>query len=105
MNKEQLAFVAMVAKEYPAKHPGQVAEDCLALFRLARKALRNAENLSNVPNYQEGDTLMRIGEKVRLMGFTPCISSDPRGYCLKLMLPSKRYNTWGGEENGWGVPC
>ena len=29
---------------------------------------------------------------------------DPRGYCTKLRLKSGRYNTWGGAEDGWGVP-
>lgn len=29
---------------------------------------------------------------------------DPRGYTVKLILPSGRYNTWGGAEDGWGVP-
>lgn len=30
-------------------------------------------------------------------------TGDPRGYCVKLMLASKRYNTWGGESEGWGI--
>lgn len=30
---------------------------------------------------------------------------DPRGYCLKLHLPSGKGNTWGGDECGWGVPA
>lgn len=29
---------------------------------------------------------------------------DPRGFALKLDLPTGRYNTWGGAEEGWGVP-
>jgi len=29
-------------------------------------------------------------------------SGDPRGFCIKLYLKSKRYNNWGGE--GWGIP-
>lgn len=28
---------------------------------------------------------------------------DPRGYVLKIILPTGRYNTWGGKESGWGI--
>lgn len=30
---------------------------------------------------------------------------DPRGYTVKLVFPSGHNNTWGGAEDGWGVPC
>lgn len=30
-------------------------------------------------------------------------TGDPRGYCVRLHLDSKRYNTWGGVEDGYGV--
>lgn len=29
---------------------------------------------------------------------------DPRGYTVKVFLPTGEYNTWGGAESGWGVP-
>lgn len=29
---------------------------------------------------------------------------DPRGYTVKVVLPDGRYNTWGGAEEGWGIP-
>ena len=29
---------------------------------------------------------------------------DPRGYTVKVKFPSGLYNTWGGAEEGWGVP-
>jgi len=30
-------------------------------------------------------------------------NGDPRGYPVKVVLPkSRRYNTWGGAETGWG---
>ena len=37
--------------------------------------------------------------------FRPRFHGDPRGYVLKIMLPSGRYNTWGGAESGYGVPA
>lgn len=30
---------------------------------------------------------------------------DPRGYTVKLVMPHGAYNTWGGEEEGYGIPC
>lgn len=31
-------------------------------------------------------------------------NGDPRGECVKLILPSGRYNSWGGAEDGYCVP-
>lgn len=36
--------------------------------------------------------------------FTPKFSGDPRGYTVKLLLPSGSFNTMGGLEEGFGVP-
>lgn len=32
------------------------------------------------------------------------MGGDYRGYTTKLILPGGQYNTWGGAEDGWGVP-
>lgn len=32
------------------------------------------------------------------------LGGDPRGYTVKLRLPSGAYNTWGGADDGYGVP-
>lgn len=37
-------------------------------------------------------------------GIVPTFGGDPRGYTVKLKLPSGAYNTWGGSEEGFGVP-
>ena len=37
-------------------------------------------------------------------GATAITGGDPRGFSLKLVLPSGRYNTWGGPPEGYGVP-
>lgn len=36
--------------------------------------------------------------------FAVTFGGDPRGYTVKLKLPSGAYNTWGGSEDGFGVP-
>lgn len=38
------------------------------------------------------------------IGLVVHFGGDPRGYTVKVKLPSGRYNTWGGAEDGWGVP-
>ncbi len=32
------------------------------------------------------------------------LGGDPRGYTVKVKFPSGAYNTWGGSEEGYGVP-
>ena len=32
------------------------------------------------------------------------LGGDPRGYTVKVKLPSGAHNTWGGSEEGYGVP-
>lgn len=46
--------------------------------------------------------ILELGKKI---GVKFEIQGDPRGFTVKLKTPkSKRYNTWGGVEVGWGVP-
>lgn len=46
----------------------------------------------------------RITEICAPLGLTPRFGGDPRGYTVSLHLPSGAYNSWGGAENGYGVP-
>ena len=46
----------------------------------------------------------RIAEACKPWGIKPNFSGDPRGCCVKLLLPSGRYNSWGGAEDGFCVP-
>lgn len=46
----------------------------------------------------------RIRSVVRKYGIEARFSGDPRGCCVKLVLKSGAYNTWGGREAGYGVP-
>jgi hypothetical protein len=34
----------------------------------------------------------------------PKFGGDPRGFTVKLVMPDGRYDTWGGAEDGFGVP-
>jgi hypothetical protein len=53
---------------------------------------------------REKDTERRISEIASALGLPVTFSGDPRGYTVRFMLPSKRFNSWGGEESGYGVP-
>lgn len=37
-------------------------------------------------------------------GFRANLSGDPRGYTVKIILPTGAYNTAGGASEGYGVP-
>ena len=46
----------------------------------------------------------RIEAACKPWGIVPNCSGDPRGCVVKLLLPSGRWNSWGGKEDGFCVP-
>ncbi|MDO8705371.1 MAG: hypothetical protein Q7J84_10540 [Sulfuricaulis sp.] len=46
----------------------------------------------------------RIREICAGIGAEVHLGGDPRGYTVKVKLPSGAYNTWGGSQEGYGVP-
>ena len=79
---------------------------------------RNAADAARCPNCQqegyegkqpfrpcaECRAETRIRAALNGSGVTADFSGDPRGYVVKLHLPSGKYNTFGGLESGYGVP-
>ena len=53
---------------------------------------------------QEAQIERRIKEICEPLGIVPDFGGDPRGYTVRLHLPTGAYNTWGGRESGFGVP-
>ena len=49
-------------------------------------------------------TEARLKDLCRHYGFELNLGGDPRGYAVKLILPTGRYNTFGGKGEGYGVP-
>ncbi len=46
----------------------------------------------------------KIKAIVELLGWTMNhFNTDPRGFAVYLKLPDGRYNSWGGQENGFGI--
>lgn len=118
---ERDEFVAVLARELPDMAAHHVAELAGFLVAASRKMDRLAVALCNGDIDQEpfSKRADRLREKIDakfaefgkleyLKDKMPAIQfqlgGDPRGYTLKLHLPSKRHNTWGGEEAGYGVP-
>ena len=46
----------------------------------------------------------RIEAACKPWGIKPNFQGDPRGCCVKLLLPSGKSNSWGGAEDGYCVP-
>ena len=46
----------------------------------------------------------RIKAACEPWGIRAKCEGDPRGYCVKLILPSGRWNSLGGAESGYRVP-
>ena len=46
----------------------------------------------------------RIEAACKPWGIVPNFQGDPRGACVKLLLPSGRWNSMGGAEDGFCVP-
>lgn len=121
MSKERDEFVALIAKEIPEMAVHHVAEFAGGIMRqgavIGRAALRFCNGELQTDQYERITAKCRdklaaltaeFGALEYMNGKMPefkfILGGDPRGYCLKVILPSKRNNTWGGEDCGWGVP-
>lgn len=121
MANDRFHFVATLAREIPDLAPHHVADLAAGLIRYGAKASRDAVKLCNgeldQDEYERArhrtaatiDALLKYFSDLEYMaGRFPkigyAIGGDPRGFSLKLRLPSKISNTWGGEEAGYGVP-
>lgn len=53
---------------------------------------------------REGQIEKRITTLASELGIVANFGGDPRGFTVKLQLPDGAYNSWGGKEDGFGVP-
>lgn len=104
-------FVAVLAEALkgPEANPAATANLALAFRRLARTLTRYAVKDCNIGLTEADKVRQRRAERAAAglataAGLTAKVGGDPRGYCFRLVLPTGRYNTWGGAEEGWGVP-
>lgn len=111
MTKDQIKIrdEAIVAfnKAFPEKSLFEIIRLVDDLRRLGKAADKNAENLCNITDYADKrhNIQSRVSQALALHGVSVefKVGGDPRGYCLKIMLPDGNYNTWGGKDEGWGL--
>lgn len=108
-----------LACELPGTPPTAVIDYGRAILRAARTIQRLAETACNRPLTEREErrhaaAVARIRKSLAELATWSTdgrsvtiaeIGRDPRGYCVKLRLPSGKGNTWGGDECGWGVPA
>lgn len=64
------------------------------------------EGLSKEDKLRELEIEKWLVERGSYFGVVFTFDGDPRGFTIKMKTPrSGKYNTWGGADVGWGVPC
>lgn len=117
--KEMAEFEGVLCNAVPDGTPyeqcGGMIPAARELMRLARRHGKIQERLCNEPDYNgaikrsDANCERRItelckAEPIRCAVDAVIFGGDPRGYTVKVRLKDGRYNTWGGAEDGWGVP-
>ena len=108
MKKTEAEFLCAMIEEFDNSYITQ--EACIRLLSLAKSHQRIEVMRCNV-----GDTdyLMKRQRALRssmtkvgnTINATLKFGGDPRGFTVKVMMPkTKLYNSWGGAEEGYGVP-
>lgn len=104
-NENYYAFVTRLQECYPET---ATIERLNRLWRIAKwlkdygvnecnREVSEKETERNTKSEQEAIAIAKeIGVPMSLM-------SDPRGYSLKFHLPTDRWNSMGGREEGWGI--
>lgn len=76
------------------------------LMALGRRAGNNAVRLCNEGDYRDKSDIVvkAVSKALNEAGVDAKfkVGGDPRGYCLKIMMPDGRCNSFGGPEEGWG---
>lgn len=101
---------------FAVKHLHASSAEIDRIFRLARRANRyntaacNRElspreaKLAEKTDAEFEALVAEIAKREGLAVGVKC-KGDPRGYPFKIRVePDRPYNTWGGAEDGWGVP-
>jgi len=106
-DREVMEFAAVLAKELPKCSSYEIAELAADLITLGRRLSRLAVTHCNVglterDERSEERTEQRARELCEHYGLQAVFSGDPRGATLKIVMPSKISNSWGGE--GFCVP-
>lgn len=110
--RERSRFIARLVREFPDKPSQKVKDAANALLRHARTYHRLAEEARDGPTTLRPDweanletrqerVEQRIDEICGQLGTVAYLSTDPRGYVVKIKLPSAAGDPW---AEGYGVP-
>lgn len=104
--KDRELFCFLVGQQIPSATFSEVEK----MLQLARGMQRLAteecnRQLTEREQARQERLKLAVHAMAKSWGIVAHVGDDPRGYCIKLMLPSGTYNTWGGAECGWGVPA
>lgn len=110
--KDREQFVMTMVKAFP--------KDAHRALRVAGLLMRHAkthgriqerwcseemsESLTRRVERREKQIEALITRHAESLGCKVHFDGDPRGYTVKLFLPTGDWNTWGGKESGYGVP-
>jgi hypothetical protein len=100
-------FAELEANGNKAENPFRLLNELCSLAKTAQYYNTEACNyeLTQRQQTRRANVDKRAVEIGRELGLTILTNGDPRGYALKVLLPlTRRYNTFGGYEEGWGVP-
>lgn len=112
--KADMAELVGVLLAEETHHGREQAElDVRELVHLAKAIQRRAEIACNEPlsdrqaalaERNDARAYHRAQQIADRYGAKVLEQTDVRGFAIKLLLKSGRYNSWGGAECGWGVP-
>ena len=116
-NDEFAVFVAAIMQSLSVGTNGDptgvTPHQALAVAGTLRRYARTLSRLA-VRECNDGLTAQEQARKTRtqrnaaafaaLYDMAVKVDGDPRGYVLKVLLPTGLYNTMGGASEGWGVP-
>jgi hypothetical protein len=112
--KDREEFIRVMLEEFPGRAHGEVIAMAKDLMRKASTSERIATVLCSVEMSEKRQARIEAEDERNdaaikrvcdAWGMVAVLSGDPRGYTVKVKLPSGRSNTWGGSEHGWGVPA
>lgn len=115
MNEFEGAVCNAIPDGTPWERRERIIPTIRELMRLSRRHGRLQERLCSEPDDDGrlGRMDERLEERIKaLVSADPLacaikgviLGGDPRGYTVKVLLRNGKYNTWGGAEDGWGVP-
>ena len=110
-SKDIVEFVCVCSRNMPADTRPKILLPQLVeqLLRLAKRVQRyNLLHATVGLSAQQERVSDRLEAEFLVLcttvGWGGKTGGDPRGYALKILFPDHSTNSWGGADDGWGVP-